>query len=64
MAENLPGISKTEVVQQNKLGRNTGNPEGREVYWQVSKCDLETKHKGCAGRILTWGSTVPRKLGW
>lgn len=53
MAENLPDISKTEVVQQNKLGRNTGNPEGREVYWQVSKCDSLTKHKGCAGRILT-----------
>ena len=35
MEENLQGTFEIEDVQQNKLGRNTENLKGKEIYWQV-----------------------------
>ena len=35
MEENLQGTFEIEDAQQNKLGRNTENLKGKEIYWQV-----------------------------
>ena len=35
MEESLQGTLEIEDAQQSKLGRNTENLKGKEIYWQV-----------------------------